>query len=74
MMNWKGCEKKQAWPNFKVLYWHLLGGTEESNQKNTVRKDSLRAEIWTRELPKTKQERQPLDHDVRYVYCDVWFI
>jgi hypothetical protein len=25
--------KKQLWPNFMVLSWHLAGGTEESHEK-----------------------------------------
>jgi hypothetical protein len=33
MMNWKEFERKWPWPNFKVLFWHFPGGTEE-NHKN----------------------------------------
>jgi hypothetical protein len=33
MINWKGFGRKQSWPHFKVLSWHLRGGTEE-NHKN----------------------------------------
>jgi hypothetical protein len=30
---------------FKVLYWHLPGGTEENNKKISVRIASLQAKI-----------------------------
>jgi len=33
MMNWKGFGRKRSWPNFKVLSWHLPGGTEENHKK-----------------------------------------
>jgi hypothetical protein len=33
MMNWKGCGRRQSWPNFKLLSQHLPGGTED-NHKN----------------------------------------
>jgi hypothetical protein len=32
-MNWKGFGRKWSWPNFKVLSWHLPGGTEENHEK-----------------------------------------
>jgi hypothetical protein len=38
----------------KVLPLQLRGGTEEPYE-NPVRLAGLRAEIWTRELPNTKQ-------------------
>jgi hypothetical protein len=37
---------------FKALSRHLLGGTEKNHQK-----PQWEAEIWTRELPNTKQAR-----------------
>jgi hypothetical protein len=33
MMNWKGFGRKQSWPNFKVLYRHSRGRTEETHEK-----------------------------------------
>jgi hypothetical protein len=33
MVNWKGFGRKWAWPSFKVLLWHLPGGTEENHIK-----------------------------------------
>jgi hypothetical protein len=32
-MNWKGFGRKQPWPNFKVIYRHSSGRTEESYGK-----------------------------------------
>jgi hypothetical protein len=32
MTSWKGCGRKQLWPNFKVLSQNLPGGTEESQK------------------------------------------
>jgi hypothetical protein len=31
-MNWKGRGNKWSWPNFKVLFQRLPGGTEESQE------------------------------------------
>jgi len=33
VMNTKGRRKKQSWPDFKILYKHLLGHTEENHKK-----------------------------------------
>jgi hypothetical protein len=38
-MNWKGFGRTQSWPNFKVLFRHSPGGTEENHEK-TVNQDS----------------------------------
>jgi hypothetical protein len=40
----------------KVLSRHLHGGTEDNYEKPLVRTAGLRAKIWTRDLPNTKQE------------------
>jgi hypothetical protein len=32
MMNWKGFGMTWSWPNFKVLFWHVPGGTEETHE------------------------------------------
>jgi hypothetical protein len=55
MMNWEGFGRKWSWPNFKVLSWHLPGGTEET-MKTSVRIVSLQVEILNWDLPNTKQE------------------
>lgn len=39
--------------------------TEETT-KNFSQDSSLHAKIWTWNLPNTKQECHPIDHDVRY--------
>jgi hypothetical protein len=54
-MNWNTCVKAIV-AYFKALFRHLPGGTEENREKNTVTIASLRAEIWTRDLPNTKQK------------------
>jgi hypothetical protein len=36
MVNWKGCYWNWPWPDLKVLFWCLLGMTEE-NHENTQR-------------------------------------
>jgi hypothetical protein len=41
---------------FKVLSQHLPGWTEKNHEKPPVRIAGLRAEIWNRDLPNTKQE------------------
>jgi hypothetical protein len=41
---------------FKVLFWHLTGGTEENHEKNSVGIADLRADIWNRDFPNTNQE------------------
>jgi hypothetical protein len=48
---WK--EKVVAW--LKVLSRNLSGGTEK-NHENPVRVAGLRAEIWTRDHPTTKDD------------------
>jgi hypothetical protein len=45
MTNWKVGGRKHFWPNFKVLSWHLPGGTEEKPQKTLVMIASLQAKI-----------------------------
>jgi hypothetical protein len=32
-MNSKRFERKRSWPNFKVLSYHLPGGTEKTDEK-----------------------------------------
>jgi hypothetical protein len=32
MMNWKGFERKQSWPNFKLLSKYFSGGTEGNHE------------------------------------------
>jgi hypothetical protein len=34
MVNWKGVGRKRPWPDFKVLFQNLPGGTEESHGKS----------------------------------------
>jgi hypothetical protein len=48
---------------FKVVFQHWLGRAEV-NHENFVRIAGLRAEIWTRDLPNTKQDR-----DVPFELC-----
>jgi hypothetical protein len=36
-----------------------------NNHEKSIRIAGLRADIWTRALPNTKQEFSPLDHDIR---------
>jgi hypothetical protein len=36
-----------------------------NNHEKSDRIAGLRANIWTRDLPNTKQEFSPLDHDIR---------
>jgi hypothetical protein len=43
MVNWKGFGRKRLWPNFKVLYWHLPGETEENHENFRIA--GLQAEI-----------------------------
>jgi hypothetical protein len=33
-MHGKGYGGKRSWPNFKVICWHLNGGTEENLKKS----------------------------------------
>jgi hypothetical protein len=33
MVNWKGFGRKQSWYNFKVLFQHSPGGTDETHEK-----------------------------------------
>jgi hypothetical protein len=33
MMNWKGFDRKQSWPNFKEVSQNSPGGTEENQEK-----------------------------------------
>jgi hypothetical protein len=51
MMNWKGCGRKLPWLKFKVLSWHLPGGTEDNHKKKNLSHDSWslgsRFESWT---------------------------
>jgi hypothetical protein len=54
MIIFKGSERKRPWPNYKVLSYHLSGGTERNNE--TVWISSPRSHIWTRSLPNTEQE------------------
>jgi hypothetical protein len=32
-MNWKGCGRKRLWLNYKLLYRHLPGETEETHEE-----------------------------------------
>jgi hypothetical protein len=34
MVNWEGFGRKGLWHNFKVLFWHSSGGTEENHKKS----------------------------------------
>jgi hypothetical protein len=54
-MSWKGFGRKRSWRNFKVLSRNSPRETEENHEK--LRIIGLGAEIWTRDLPNTKQER-----------------
>jgi hypothetical protein len=44
----------------------FIEGTEENHENASTRMAGLRAAIYTRDLPNTKQECLPLDHDVWY--------
>jgi hypothetical protein len=59
-MNWKGFGRKQSWHNFKTK---SLQGLRDI-MKTSIRIAGLWPEIPTRDLPITKQECEPLDHDV----------
>jgi hypothetical protein len=41
-MNWKVVGRKRSWPNFKVLYRHLSGGTKEINENSQYKKSPSR--------------------------------
>jgi hypothetical protein len=60
MMNWKGFERKQSWPNFKVLCRPSPGGTEEKDEKA----ESGKPFSGPRFEPGTSQIRsRSVDHD-----------
>jgi hypothetical protein len=61
MMNWKEFGRKLSWPNSR---WICLVELRKIT-KTSVRIAGLRAEIWTRNIPNSKQECYPPDHDVR---------
>jgi hypothetical protein len=46
--------------NFKVLFWHLCGGTEEANEK--LRVVSVLAEVGTTHLPNTRHKASQPDY------------
>jgi hypothetical protein len=56
-------EAAVAW--FKILHRHFPVESKENNQKPPT--GSLRAEIWARGIPNTKQECYPFDHDIRWI-------
>jgi hypothetical protein len=53
----KWCGRDLIWGSTPALAWGDWG----KPRKNSVRIAGLWAEIWTRELPNTKQECQPID-------------
>jgi hypothetical protein len=63
-MNWKDTEKKSQWinscfyPGIAVIEAFPVAGrgTEESHEKPSVGITNLSTQIWTRDLPGTKQE------------------
>jgi hypothetical protein len=59
MMNWKGCGRKRSCSNLRYYPGICLEGL----RKTTIA--VLRVVILTGDLPDTKQEYEPLNHDVR---------
>jgi hypothetical protein len=59
---WERIWKEEVVALCKVLSRYLGKRTEE-NHERIVRIAGLRAEIWTRYLPSTKQANYPLDYD-----------
>jgi hypothetical protein len=54
-MNWEGCRRKRSWPNwmpYPDVYWRDWGQLRNIS----LRLANLWADIWTRDLPNTKQE------------------
>jgi hypothetical protein len=51
MMNWKEFDRKQLWPDFKVLSQHSPGGTEEIPRKTSIRIAGRRGRDLHTELP-----------------------
>jgi hypothetical protein len=59
-LEWSG--RGLFWGTIPALAWRLRKTT-----KPLAMIDCLRAVIWTQDLPKTKQECQPLGNDVRWL-------
>jgi hypothetical protein len=58
IMNYKRFGRNRSWTNFKALSRRSPRQTEENHEKprkTSFRIANLRAEIWTRDLPNTKQ-------------------
>jgi hypothetical protein len=69
IMNWKGCRSRWSWPNWKY-YSSIAYGDWRKPRETSVRITGLRADIWTLDLPKTKQEWKPLDYEFLFdKYC-----
>jgi hypothetical protein len=59
------CERfgrKQSWPNFKALFWHLPGGTEENHDKSQSWQLVSRPRFESR----TSQIWRGVNHDIQY--------
>jgi len=54
MKNWKGCRKKQLWPNLGYYPGLFMEGLRKL-MKNSVTILGFRADIRTRDLPNTIQ-------------------
>jgi hypothetical protein len=54
MMNWKGYGRKRSWPNFKVLYQQLPGGTEGNHENPQDSRSPSR--VLSPGPPNTEQE------------------
>ena len=61
-MGWPGIEP--TFPRKEVVLADLLGENKKKKNKKTV--VSLRAKIWTRDIPIMYQAYQTLNHDIRY--------
>jgi hypothetical protein len=64
MTHWEEFWRKRSWPNIRHYPGIRLEGLRKTT-KTSIRMPGLWAEIWTRDLPNTKQECLPRYHDVR---------
>jgi hypothetical protein len=56
MIDWKGRGRKRLWPPVLRYYNCICLEGLKKTMKNSVRIAGFRVEIWTRDLPNTKQE------------------
>jgi hypothetical protein len=72
IMNWKGCKKRRLWPTYKVLSYHLPGGTEKTTEPS-VKLAGLRAEIGTQASPLSFVSvlTDRLSNKATWLFCDL---